>query len=179
MKKLKMKFFSSVMAATMVVSMLMTPYGVYKVDAATVRYPYGEESSEPSEGYIYVEVNGSFAQDTVKDILDYVNAIRKQACEEGVPYPSLKDPSGKNLTMDDYHEVKWSESLQWKSQIRAVESNVSFSHDRPNGLDNGPTMPGADVSSFYETISSGSSSVIGAINQWYGEKNTYISSGGQ
>ncbi len=148
--------------------------------AGTVRYPYGEESSSPEEGYVYLEVQGSYSQDSVEQILARVNEIRLEACREGVPYPSLKsdEPTGKTLTMDDYHPVKWSEFLQWVCQVRAAEANVYSSHDRPNNDPYLPKKEGKDVSSFFETLSYGTPTVLGGIEAWYSEKNQYIANDG-
>jgi len=144
-----------------------------------IRYPYGEEYSEPAEGFIYVESTGSFSEDTVQDILDRVNEIRYEACLEGLPAPSFSstEPTGRTLTLDDYKPVKWSESLQWQAQVRAAETSVMWTHDRPNNDPYQPKKPDKDISSFYEVLA-GSTTVARGIQMWYSEKNEFIQNDG-
>ena len=71
-----------------------------------------------SDGCILVGIEGEYAAQ-VKDALDRVNEIRKEACQEGVPDPSSPN---RKLKPADYVPIQWSSSLEYIARIRAAEA---------------------------------------------------------
>ena len=75
-----------------------------------------------------VRLSGDYIYNTKKEMLDRINEIRKEACDEGVTLTS-----GRKLTKKDYVPIKWSSDLEEIARVRAVEAAVYGSHTRPNG----------------------------------------------
>lgn len=86
------------------------------------------EISTPAESNTFVGVRGAYLE--AVHVLDRMNEIRRQACEEGVPNPA--NPSV-NLTMDDYIPLKWSKEIERYCRIRAAEAFICLEHRRFNG----------------------------------------------
>ncbi len=90
--------------------------------------------STVSKNCTMVGVYGSYYSQA-QEALDYINQIRKEACEAGnVPDP--RDP-GRMLTSKDYVPIKWSRDLESIARIRAVEAGIGYAfmdsgHDRLN-----------------------------------------------
>lgn len=73
---------------------------------------------------------GIYVYESKDTVLARINAIRKEACEEGLPDP--RDPS-KKLTASDYKPVKWSASLEKTAQANAASGKDETT---VNSLDN-------------------------------------------
>ena len=82
-------------------------------------------------GRMFLGIKGSYITD-MQNALNRINAIRKEACEEGI-----KDPrnESRNLTSSDYVPIKWSSDLEYIARIRAAEASVYRQHIRLNGYD--------------------------------------------
>lgn len=124
-------------------------------------------------GNTLVSVKGTFYSNTKEQILNRINAIRKEACQEGVTNPS----TGKALTMDDYVPIKWSSDLEWIAQTRAAEATVNESHTRPNGT-SCFSIQHNGVSSWGEVLAWNYSGMMYGIEQWYGEKEDWVKNTG-
>lgn len=129
--------------------------------------------STASEGCTFVGIEGEYVAQ-VKDALNRVNEIRKEACQEGVPDPS--DPDRK-LKAADYVPIQWSSSLEYIARIRAAEAAVLQGHNRPNGsvcfsleAPDGTVSYGEVLA--WNTGSDGS--MVRGINQWYSEKEDWV-----
>ena len=116
---------------------------------------------------------GAYLTD-VQGALDQINAIRYEACEEGV-----RDPrTGEALTLDDYVPIRWSGDLEYIARIRAAEAAVTWDHIRTNG-NRWLAISRNGVSASGEVLAwNNSSSVIYGINQWYGEKSAWVNQTG-
>lgn len=79
----------------------------------------------------FLGIRGSYITD-MQNALDRINAIRKEACNEGIKDP--RDES-RNLTSSDYVPIKWSSDLEYIARIRAAEASVYRQHIRLNGYD--------------------------------------------
>ena len=127
--------------------------------------------SSASDGCIMLGLPGEYIADQ-QAVLDRINEIRREACEEGVINPETKRP----LTMDDYVPLKWSHELEEIARIRAAESSMTGDHIRTNG-----GYPLGIKSTYYyfgECVAwNNGSSVITGVNQWYGEKQTWVDQG--
>lgn len=124
-------------------------------------------------GNTLISVEGTFSSKTKTEILNRINKIRKEACDEGVTNPS----TGKALTTADYIPIKWSADLEWIAQTRAAEATVSEGHTRPNGeicftaIHNG-------VDSWAENLAWNYSGMMDGIEQWYEEKADWVNNTG-
>lgn len=129
--------------------------------------------SEASDGCLMLGLPGAYLTD-VQGALDQINAIRYEACEEGV-----RDPrTGEVLTLDDYVPIRWSGDLEYIARIRAAEAAVTWNHIRTNG-NRWFAISRNGVSASGEVLAwNNSSSVIYGINQWYGEKSAWVNQTG-
>ena len=127
----------------------------------------------PSKNCIFLGVFGDIRTDKQAS-LDRLNAIRKEACEEGVKDPQTK----KKLTMSDYFPLKWSTDLEKISRIRAAESSFTIGHERLNGKSIWGVVFN-NVRSWGENLAWnwGSANSINMINQWYSEKHDWVTGG--
>ena len=81
-----------------------------------------------SDGCIMLGLPGEYIADQ-QAVLDRINEIRREACEEGVTNPETNMP----LTPDDYVPLKWSNELEKIARIRASESSMTGYQERTNG----------------------------------------------
>ena len=124
--------------------------------------------SSASGGCVMMGLPGEYIADQ-QAVLDRINEIRREACEEGVINPETNRP----LTMDDYVPLKWSRELEEIARIRAAESSMTGYHERTNGdswqsVDSEYTYVGECVAWNY------SANVFVGISQWYGEKKYWL-----
>ena len=97
------------------------------VDGVTVR---DCDVTTPASGKVLVGLKGSYDQVSAQKVLDKLNGIRKEACEEGVWNP--ENPSAR-LTMSDYKPMVWSADLEYITMLRAAEASVTRGHVRADG----------------------------------------------
>ena len=123
-----------------------------------------------SEGCVLAGLPGKYITDA-DAALERINAIRKEACEEGV----LNPDNGKPLTASDYVPIKWSQDLEYIARIRAAESSLTRAHERTNGNSCFEISSPNGVRSWGEVLAwNWSDSMIPGINQWYGEKEDWV-----
>lgn len=129
----------------------------------------GTEKEEPGTGCIMVGVYGSYLEGQ-QDALDRVNAIRLEACKEGIPDPRNISHA---LTMDDYVPIQWSTELEQIARIRAVETRFIVAHSRNNGSSiwfryNGVSSGGEILAwNFDDTL-------VPGVDQFYEEKEDWL-----
>ena len=124
--------------------------------------------AKASDGCILLGLPGEYIA-AQQAVLDRINEIRKEACEEGVINPETNKP----LTPDDYVPLKWSHELEKVARIRAAESSMTGYHERTNGgswqsVKSESTYVGECIAWNY------SSSATAGIEQWYGEKKYWL-----
>ena len=135
-------------------------------EAATVR---NSDKTSASSGTAIVGVSGSYDKVNTSTLLARINAIRKEACKEGVWCRQLN----RKLTSGDYVPITWDSTLEYIAQIRAAEADVYMSHNRPNGTStftmsyNGKTANG-------EVIAWNYGGILNGIEAWYSEKELYL-----
>lgn len=128
---------------------LVTVFSLTIVGAGAAGSPtLGTDVAEPTEGNVFVAVDGTFSSLGKTEILRMLNTYRYQACWYGEKDPrdtsrklALKDRSGGENPSDavlakangDYVPAKWSADLERIAEIRAVEASVCLDHERPNG----------------------------------------------
>ena len=124
-----------------------------------------------SDGCALLGVKGSYITD-MQAALDRVNAIRKEACEEGVPDPRN---SSRKLTSSDYVPIKWSSDLEYIARIRAAEASVVLDHTRPNGTRCFTLKSPNGIRSYGEVLTwNNTRKFLPGIEQWYGEKEDWV-----
>jgi len=131
------------------------------------------DQKNPSKSCVFLGLHGNFFTDKQK-ALDRINAIRKEACNEGVKDPATK----KKFKPSDYKPMKWSTELEFVSRIRAAEAVLTIGHERLNGKDiwsvakDGIRSWGENLAWNWDNANS-----IDMINQWYREKKDWVTGG--
>lgn len=147
--------------ATIIISMfLCTPAMAAKRET---------DITTPKDGYMLVEVEGTFSTATKQQVLNRINQIRKEACDKGFVNPSTDE----KLTSRDYIPIKWSSDLEWIAQTRAAEASVNEAHSRPNGK-SCFTLSHNGVYSWAENLAWNYGGMMDAIEQWYDEKEDWV-----
>lgn len=120
-------------------------------------------------GIVNVGISGSFIDD-INNAVNRVNAIRKEACDQGVWDPRN---SSRKLTSSDYVPIQWSHELEEVARLRAAEAAMTIAHTRPNGK-NCFTVA-STVSSSSEVLAwNYGKNMVNGINQFYGEKSDWV-----
>ena len=128
---------------------------------------------ENAENLVMIRVEGQLEETDRDAILERINAIRKEACEEGVNNPVNGEP----LTEADYVPLQWSYALEEIAVLRAVESTILQDHVRPDGRECFTAAP-EGVSYTMETLAWGFESAADAVEGWYSEKSSYVEADG-
>ena len=115
--------------------------------------------SSVSEGYILAGFDGTYYHTSKDQILERINAIRKEAYDEGL--------------VSKYVPIKWSSDLEYIAQIRAAEGAVLRSHTRPNG-ENCFSVTHNGQQSWAEDLAWNYTGLMDGIEQWYNEKADYL-----
>lgn len=123
------------------------------------------------DGCVLVGVKGSYITD-VQAVLARVNAIRKEACEEGVPDPRN---AKRKLTPSDYVPIRWSSDLEYIARIRAAEASLVIDHTRPNGTSCFTLKSPNGIQSYGEVLAwNYTQKFLPGIEQWYEEKADWV-----
>lgn len=138
------------------------------------------KAAETEEGFfgknnelVEIRVDGRLEESDRQALLDRLNAIREEACREGVPNPVDGEP----LRQEDYVPLEWSANLEKIAILRAVESTILQDHVRPDGTDCFSAAP-EGVPFTTETLAWGFGSAAAAIEGWYSEKEAYVGESG-
>lgn len=119
----------------------------------------------------FLGIRGSYITD-MQNALDRINAIRKEACNEGIKDP--RDES-RNLTSSDYVPIKWSSDLEYIARIRAAEASVYRQHIRLNGYDCSAISSPNGIRSFGEVLAwNNTKKFLQGVEQWYREKAAWV-----
>lgn len=119
----------------------------------------------------FLGIRGSYITD-MQNALDRINAIRKEACNEGIKDP--RDES-RNLTSSDYVPIKWSSDLEYIARIRAAEASVYRQHIRLNGYDCFAISSPNGIRSFGEVLAwNNTKKFLQGVEQWYREKAAWV-----
>lgn len=122
-------------------------------------------------GRMFLGIKGSYITD-MQNALNRINAIRKEACDEGIKDP--RDES-RNLTSSDYVPIKWSSDLEYIARIRAAEASVYMQHIRLNGYDCFAISSPNGIRSFGEVLAwNNTKKFLQGIEQWYREKADWV-----
>ena len=136
----------------------------------------GDSGEQPSTGAdtVVIRVEGEIGEIDRGALVERLNAIRREACEEGIDNPV----NGTPLSMNDYVPVEWSYALEEIAVLRAAESTILQDHVRPDGSDCFSAAP-EGVSYTAETLAWGFGSAADALEGWYSEKRSYTEADGR
>ena len=125
----------------------------------------------PGTDCVLVYVKCNFLSTPKEDLLNKINAIRYEACAQGMPDPRN---SSRRLTLSDYVPIKWSNTLEFMAQIRACEVGLYRSHSRPGGRFSYGSMTYNGITTLNECLAwKGGADIPTGINMWYGEKGSW------
>lgn len=151
------KSISSILIITLVTALLFFGSASTASAAGAVR---NTDVTSATAGNTLVSYEGDFLYVSADTILARLNAIRYEACSEGVY----------GLSMSDYVPLRWSSELEWVAQTRAAEAAMYHSHIRPNGKEF-ESLKNYRVGSENEALYwGGSIGIMRAIESWYSEK---------
>lgn len=135
-----------------------------------------EVDMTPTDGNVVMGFSGTYYTESADKILGRLNAIRQEACKQGVRNPLTGSP----LTMNDYVPLKWSSDLEAIARIRAAEASVNNSHIRLNESSCFTVVTNNGVKSTAENLAWNFEGLMAGIEQWYDEKSNWVNqSGGQ
>lgn len=127
------------------------------------------------DGDVAVQMTGSYYTLPAEKILEQLNSYRLEACREGLVL------NGKKLTMDDYHELRWSRAIENSVRKRAMESSITQNHktlsssvdiwDYVDTSNSGISLRAEDLA---WNNSVGSSGITVGLNQFYSERSNYL-----
>ena len=125
---------------------------------------------------MFLGIKGSYITD-MQNALNRINAIRKEACDEGIKYPRNES---RYLTSSDYVPIKWSSDLEYIARVRAAEASVYMDHQRPNGTMCFSQASPNGVQSWGEVLAWNTSrTFLQGIEQWYREKKDWVGNTGK
>lgn len=119
------------------------------------------EVTSTSAGTTLVGIEGTFLTPDKQAILDRINAIRKEAADEGL--------------VTSYVPIKWSTALEKTAFSRAAEASVTMNHKRLSNKDIWSAWPSGNFS-LAENLAWNYDGFMTAIDQWYEEKADYVKS---
>lgn len=164
-------------AAILTVVMLLTSVAQF---VFADEYPprEGDFTENPREGNVIMGIEGEFVTITEEEkaiLLDRVNEIRKEACDEGVPSPSDRSVA---LTSADYVPIKWSRLIELIAAMRAVESSVAIAHQRlavnTSVFTNNYGAPSNAENIAWNYNPPTINAILAGIEQWYDEKDDWV-----
>ncbi|WP_173275582.1 CAP domain-containing protein [Streptococcus sp. 68] len=119
------------------------------------------EVTSTSSGTTLVGIEGTFLTPDKQAILDCINAIRKEAADEGL--------------VTSYVPIKWSTALEKTAFVRAAEASITIDHTRLSSKDIWSAWPSGNFS-LSENLAWNYNGFMKAIQQWYDEKADYVKS---
>lgn len=119
------------------------------------------EVTSASSGTTLVGIEGTFLTPDKQAILDRINAIRKEAADEGL--------------VTSYVPIKWSTALEKTAFVRAAEASITIDHTRLSSKDIWTSWPAGNFS-LSENLAWNYDGFMKAIQQWYDEKADYVKS---
>lgn len=160
----------AVCAALSAVSAVAAALSVSAYDANTKLLKQYEKTKV--SGSVNAAISGSYIDD-IKNAINRVNAIRKEACDEGVWDPRN---SSRRLTPSDYVPIQWSNEMEEDARLRAAEAAINIDHTRPNG-ESCWTVEGSVFASNEVLAWNYNKNMVSGINQFYSEKSIWVNKG--
>ena len=156
---------STLTSLVLTLSFLISPVSI---GAATV---YKPDVASPSTGNIFISKPGTFTSVSKQSVINRINAIRKEACTQGVINPD----TGKKLTLQDYKPVSWSSVLEDYARLRAAETTVYWDHQRPSNKSTFKNNSTNSLNGYHsgENIAAGYT-LLNSIEAYYEEKVDWV-----
>ena len=111
-----------------------------------------DSEQDPDADTVMIRVEAQAEEIDRDALIERINAIRREACEEGINNPV----NGVPLTAEDYVPLEWSYALEEIAALRAAESTILQDHIRPDGR---------------ECFTAAAAE---AVEGWYSEKSSYV-----
>lgn len=156
---------SALTSLVLTLSFLISPVSI---SAATV---YKPDVTSPSTGNVFISKPGTFTTVSKQSVINRINAIRKEACTQGVINPD----TGKKLTLQDYKPVSWSSVLEDYARLRAAETTVYWDHQRPSNKSTFKNNSTKSLNGYHsgENIAAGYT-LLNSIEAYYEEKTDWV-----
>ena len=116
------------------------------------------ETTSASSGNSLIGIQGELLTPDKQAIINRINAIRKEAADEGL--------------VASYVPIKWSTALEQTAITRATEASISMGHVRLSNKDLQSAFP--NVYTYSENLAWNYGGFMAAIQQWYSEKADYL-----
>ena len=117
------------------------------------------ETTSASSGNSLIGIQGELLTPDKQAIINRINAIRKEAADEGL--------------VASYVPIKWSTALEQTAITRAVEASISMGHVRLSNKDLQSAFP-SGIYTYSENLAWNYGGFTAAIQQWYSEKADYL-----
>lgn len=158
-------------AAVLTAALLFSQADMVQARSANTQI-LSSDRTELAQNCMEAGVEGEYITEA-EAVLERINAIRREACQEGVPNP--QNPS-EALTMDDYKPLQWSSDLEYVARIRAAEASIVPDHMRTSGASCFDVDSPNHVSGNSEVLAwNFSKTMLFGVNQWYEEKKDWVS----
>ena len=158
-------------AAALTAALLFSQADMVQARSANTQV-LSSDRTELAQNCMEAGVEGEYITEA-EAVLQRINAIRQEACQEGVPNP--QNPS-EALTMDDYKPLQWSSDLEYMARIRAAEASIVPDHMRTSGAScfdiNSPNHVSGGAEDLAWNLSK---TMLYGVNQWYEEKKDWVS----
>ena len=161
MKKI---LFSSLLLISLVGTSLSNPvlandrlYSTKTINGTQVNVLASEITSS-SSGNSLIGIQGELLTPDKQAIINRINAIRKEAADEGLV---------------SYVPIKWSTALEQTAITRAAEASISMGHVRLSNKDLQSAFP-SGLNTYSENLAWNYGGFMAAIQQWYSEKADYL-----
>ena len=166
------KVLSSLLAIMIIFTIVTCVPESFGIDPLAVNADASEISAAAATKKLYkVGIRGSYYAGDAVAALKRMNAIRYEACKQGVKNPA--DPE-KKLTLSDYKPLKWSAVLEKLARIRATEAILARGHKRPNGK-GCFSLNSKKIKNNYEILAwNYSKSLVKGVNKFYEEKYAWV-----
>lgn len=158
---------------TTIILTILVCFNTATISAGTLYYP---EVKTPSSGNIFVVFDGQYTSADKNSVINRINQIRKEACNQGIINPD----TGKKLTSKDYKPVTWSSVLEDYARIRSAEIAVNFDHTRPTNKSTFSNTTTKKLNGYHsgENVAMGYN-LLKSIDAYYSEKADWVKKNGQ
>ena len=152
-------FLFSLMGATLSSQVLANDrlYSTKTINGTQVNILASEITSS-SSGNSLIGIQGELLTPDKQAIINRINAIRKEAADEGLV---------------TYVPIKWSTALEQTAITRSVEASISMGHVRLSNKELQSAFP-SGIYTYSENLAWNYGGFMAAIQQWYSEKADYL-----
>ena len=139
------------------------------IEAAIASGSHRCNVNAPRSGNVFMQLMGTFDTTSKDAILNQINSMRLEACQNGYPDPRNRSH---RLTMADYVPLRWSRGLEDMAMLRAAEATYTNHHIKPTGEDY--VRSSYDVASFAEALA-WNGNISAGLSAWYSQRSAWNS----